>query len=529
MPRNHSKRTDQDSSASETITPISLNRTSESSTNTAVNLKSSGSRFVVFGLLIALLVVGIGVFYYLPKAVVKHQADTTRNTPQSNTKDSGRTVENSGESGSPPVTNASIPQNELAPSQVAQLPEARDQAQAVLEELLKQQATLENASVKLWAAERFAEATANAAIGDDAFVNKNYASSRETFSAALAIMNELVARIESELAAAIKQGQDSLNAKDSAAATLHFERALKIDSQSSAAAIGLERARNLDELLALLATGKSHDNQDDLQAAQQSYQQAVKLDGESEQARQALAGVNNKISSRSFNRYMTAGFMALEKADYESARKSFGEAGRIRPQSAEVSEALAQVDSQQKLQKISAHREQADRLKSQEQWQQAITEYGAVLDIDPNLGFAREGKAYSQERLAIMQRLTGYLQSPGRLSAQSVYDEVSGYLKSLDALSEKGPELNKQIASLSRQLEIAATPLPVEIISNNETRVAVYQVGQFDAFLKKDLKLRPGTYTVVGSRTGYRDVRKVFEVMPDKGPISIVVKCEEPI
>ncbi len=68
-----------------------------------------------------------------------------------------------------------------------------------------------------------------------------------------------------------------------------------------------------------------------------------------------------------------------------------------------------------------------------------------------------------------------------------------------------------------------------KIISNNLTQVAVYRVGQFGAFSQKELQLRPGTYTAVGSRAGYRDVRKEFDVEPGKGPVSVLVQCEEPI
>jgi hypothetical protein len=39
----------------------------------------------------------------------------------------------------------------------------------------------------------------------------------------------------------------------------------------------------------------------------------------------------------------------------------------------------------------------------------------------------------------------------------------------------------------------------------------------------------PGRYTVVGTRSGYRDVRKEFSLMPGAVPPVLVVRCEEPI
>jgi hypothetical protein len=41
--------------------------------------------------------------------------------------------------------------------------------------------------------------------------------------------------------------------------------------------------------------------------------------------------------------------------------------------------------------------------------------------------------------------------------------------------------------------------------------------------------LRPGAYTVVGSRVGYRDVRRQIRVGADGVAGPVVVRCEEPI
>jgi hypothetical protein len=41
--------------------------------------------------------------------------------------------------------------------------------------------------------------------------------------------------------------------------------------------------------------------------------------------------------------------------------------------------------------------------------------------------------------------------------------------------------------------------------------------------------LLPGRYTVVGTRTGYRDVRRELVLPPGAPAASVVVRCEEPI
>jgi hypothetical protein len=48
-------------------------------------------------------------------------------------------------------------------------------------------------------------------------------------------------------------------------------------------------------------------------------------------------------------------------------------------------------------------------------------------------------------------------------------------------------------------------------------------------FSQQILDLRPGTYTVVGSRSGYRDVRRRLTVDPNRPPRPLDVRCEEKI
>jgi hypothetical protein len=41
-----------------------------------------------------------------------------------------------------------------------------------------------------------------------------------------------------------------------------------------------------------------------------------------------------------------------------------------------------------------------------------------------------------------------------------------------------------------------------------------------------ELELRPGTYTVVGTRDGYQDVRQKIVVKPGPQSLRITIKCK---
>jgi hypothetical protein len=72
---------------------------------------------------------------------------------------------------------------------------------------------------------------------------------------------------------------------------------------------------------------------------------------------------------------------------------------------------------------------------------------------------------------------------------------------------------------------MAQIPINVTIESDNNTEVAVYKVGKLGKFSKRELKLRPGTYTVVGARNGYQDVRQKIVLKPGQASLRVTIKC----
>ena len=96
-------------------------------------------------------------------------------------------------------------------------------------------------------------------------------------------------------------------------------------------------------------------------------------------------------------------------------------------------------------------------------------------------------------------------------------------------VSPMGPRLEDQKIELSRLLKRAATPLRVQLISDNATDVSIFKVGKFGSFGTQELELRPGVYVAVGNRPGYRDIRLEFRVAPEIEMKPIVIQCEEQI
>jgi len=88
--------------------------------------------------------------------------------------------------------------------------------------------------------------------------------------------------------------------------------------------------------------------------------------------------------------------------------------------------------------------------------------------------------------------------------------------------------VRQQVSELDQLLGVAVTPVRVMLESDNLTDVTVFKVGRLGVFSSRTLELRPGAYTAVGSRPGYRDVRRNFRVSPGNDA-AVVVRCEERI
>ena len=99
----------------------------------------------------------------------------------------------------------------------------------------------------------------------------------------------------------------------------------------------------------------------------------------------------------------------------------------------------------------------------------------------------------------------------------------------IEEIDPKGPQLKDRFEKLVRIVDAAQTPVKIIIESDTFTDIAVYKVGKLGRFESRQLNLRPGTYTVVGTRDGYQDVRKKIIIKPGQSLLRIPIKCEAKI
>jgi tetratricopeptide (TPR) repeat protein len=253
------------------------------------------------------------------------------------------------------------------------------------------------------------------------------------------------------------------------------------------------------------------------------------LDADTSRASEGLARISSRLASDAFASSMAKGYSALAAADYSQARNAFEAARRIRPNAPEIPQALRQIEQEQRTGVIGVKLQNATELESQEKWADALKEYRAVLELDSTVAAANDGVARTSPRAALNEQLELYLTQPERLFSQPVRFAAKETLARARAVAAPGPVLSKQVKTLSEWLARADVPVQIALLSDNLTQVTIYRVGQLGAFEQRSLELAPGSYTVVGTRPGYRDVRREISVIPGAAPDPVVIRCEDRI
>ena len=414
----------------------------------------------------------------------------------------------------------------VSPEELARL---RAEAEALLADLLPQQARLQALSAESWGGEDWTVYDSSAKAGDDAYLAEAFQDAVAAYTHALEVGEALLGRSVNIIGAALEAGTAALEAGNSGVAQQQFSLVLGIEPESEAARVGLERAEQLPDVLALVQRADALSRDGLLEEAAERYREALAIDPAWQPAREALGVVEARIQARRFESLMSQAFAALASEDYEEAHERFTAALKLRPGSEDAANGRLQAEQGQRLDQIALMEARAAAFERRELWARAIEQYETALAEDATLVFAQEGIARARARADLDSKLSHLLGNPNLLFDDSVLADAESLLGDAQAMAEPGPRLAEQTGELGRLIRLASTPIAIELQSDELTEVTVYRVGPLGAFAQTTLELRPGTYTAIGSRDGFRDVRTTFTILPGKSLAPIRVACIEPI
>lgn len=417
-----------------------------------------------------------------------------------------------------------------SPWQDAQIARARREAQAILQELLEQQEALEAIRVDLWAQDDFAAALSLAETADQHYQAREFAQAQALYEDSLKQMQALSERSEQVFTSALKAGNQAIEEGDQARAQEQFQLAGYIKADHEAVQAGLQRAAVLETVMAEIDLGRDLQRQRKLDEARKHYEKALRLDPQSQPAQEHLEKVKLAIADRDFGRHMSTGFAAMAANQYPEAIAAFEQALQTRPEAADAQSALTQAKNQSTQTHLQNLLQQAREHERSEEWRAAADRYQEALKMDSSLVDARVGSIRAGTRADIDENLEQILAAPERLTTPAVHRDFLQFYEETRRISEPGPRLERQLEELHQALQQAVQPVTVLFKSDNATEVTLFKVAELGAFDQRQLTLKPGSYTLVGSRPGYRDVRHSFTVKAGVQETPVVtIQCEEKI
>jgi tetratricopeptide (TPR) repeat protein len=357
----------------------------------------------------------------------------------------------------------------------------------------------------------------------------NAKMAQERLVAAMKLLDNVESRAPEALSEQVATGEKALGSGQQEVAGQAFDLARRIDPSDRRAAEGQRRVQGLNGVLPLLADAKNAEASRDYARAAQDYSQALSIDPNNATAKAGQARANTAFGDDNYAKAVGAGFAALGAGRLDEAKDLFVKARALKPNGAEAADGLRRVQASLSSRGFASVRQHAADLESQERWNDAEQIYEDVLRQDSSLAFAQEGKARAASRADLDVRLQQLIDRPDRLSAPGVREDARALVETAEAQSPSGPVLQAQIARLQSLLPTFDKPVKLSLVSDNSTQVAIWSVGSFGTFARRDIELRPGKYTVVGTRIGFRDVRREITVAPGQDSQTIKVTCSEPI
>ena len=390
-------------------------------------------------------------------------------------------------------------------------------------------AALDARAAASWATSEFAAAREEGGQAAQSYAVGDYPDATQGWDSASATLAALEKKRPQALKQALDRGLAALAAAKTTEARAAFESALAIEPGSAAAKAGIERAARLDQAFAQVDAAVIAERAGRLAEAEQGFHKALALDASAPGATDGLARLAARRSGDAYASAMSRGLEDLAAGRTEPARTAFRQALTLRPDSREARDALAALDLGERQSTLRLLEARAANAESDERWDEALAAWKEAAGLEPGLASAREGIPRSQSRVELQRRIDALMQKPERLWDPAGRSEARNVLALAAATGNPRQKLAAAAQDLERLAAAAEKPVRLRLESDGLTSIAIYHVGQYGTFDRRDFELLPGRYTVVGTRTGFRDVRREIILVPGALPSAVVVRCEETI
>jgi len=401
--------------------------------------------------------------------------------------------------------------------------------------LLDSEAALQNMSQ--WAGKDIIQARNNARQGEQFISQSNYELAEINYKNAISIIEQVKLSKSSILNNLLQNADNALASEDLKTAKQLYEKALQIDVDNKQGLYGLNRCAHFSEVIGLYKRAYTLLTQNDDESIEKYndilllLNKAVEIDKEYLPAVKLLKEIQKKNGRLIFRRHISQSMKSLEENKFNLARKFLNQGRVIDAQDTAVKELENRINATEKSHKIRELKQIALQKKKKEQWSAVIDTYNKILKIEPRTTFAIQGKIQAESFNGWHEQLDHIIVHPERLQSDKIRQSARRQVTLIRELSAdklvQHRKLDIKLSQANKLIDSSFIDINVELLSDNITQIEIYKVGKLGQFKQKTVILKPGKYTVVGSRLGYRDVRLIINInIKDKNPRFSVICME---
>ena len=363
--------------------------------------------------------------------------------------------------------------------------------------------------------------------GDLLFGERQFDEANNEYALAVQEVEQLLDDMSTEFEHWYEQGVEALEERDYEKSVYALSRAQAIEPLNQQVQAKFDRVQLLPEVNELIRESERAELKEEWTQAFDLLNAVALLDpltlGIDEQREEILG----QISTQRLRDALTAGHEQLATENFDAAEQSFKEILVDYPENTAAETGLQQVVRARLAAQIEALRVAGLDKEKELDMRGALKLYDDALELDSSLQFARDGRQRVFEIISSINAMNSAIQDPHALSADDTFDKAKATLETAQSHHGHSDEYDALLDRFTNLVNFASTQLPVVLMSDDATEVTLTTSHRIGSFQKHELSLRPGRYTLHGSRDGWVDVRKTFIVQQDMEPISIL--CEEQI
>jgi len=365
-----------------------------------------------------------------------------------------------------------------------------------------------------------------AASGGKQFLDEgSFSAARRKLDEATSYMDELEGAIAGYIQQNSALGRQQIAQGNGDEAIAAFTNVLNYDPGNEDAINQIERAKVANQVYSLLIVAKQKEERSDLEGALESYEKAFAIDDQSTKAQQGISRARREIEIRDFNIALNDAQDNEANGKYLRAIDSYRAAIAIFPTRTDLEDAIVRVQQEKRQNDIVTMVTAAYDFEREYDWESSRTIYMELVDMEPELKEAKDGLLRTGKMIRSIMRYEKLLEIAVQ---EAQVDEFQTSIRTFDEAMKAKPAylaLSEEGERLRRFLQLQSTPIPVTIISDDNTWVSIQgPTTRKPRKLKEDTyQILPGRYTFTGRKKDYMDVKKEYNIRGGQAPMTLTI------